>query len=298
MNVIKKYTWLLQVLQKSGGLTLAEIERLWEDTDISYGNPLNRRTFQRWRNEIEDIFSISIACNTARGYKYYIETNNNEQVTDWLVHTLTVANLLDEYKNQSTRILLEDVPSGEEHLETILEAIKYNKQLMVTYHNFRSAEANPPALVNPLCVKLSDRRWYVVVDFAEKDGYRRVMALDRIERMTMSGTKFTQPIDFDAEGFFADSYGVTVMPEKPTERVVLKVPSSSVPYLRALPFHRSQREIRPEGDSVYMEYRLKITDELAFALLRHAVRCEIVQPAELREKVTGLAKQILDTHNV
>lgn len=109
MNVIKKYTWLLQVLQKSGGLTLAEIERLWEDTDISYGNPLNRRTFQRWRNEIEDIFSISIACNTARGYKYYIETNNNEQVTDWLVHTLTVANLLDEYKNQSTRILLEDV---------------------------------------------------------------------------------------------------------------------------------------------------------------------------------------------
>ncbi len=298
MNVIKKYTWLLRVLQQSGGLTLAEIERRWYDSSLSYGAPLNRRTFLRWKNEIEDLFSVNIACNASQGYKYYIESNHNDQVTNWLIHTLTVSNLLDSYKNQNANILLENVPSGEEHLETILEAIKDGRQLMVTYHNFHSADANPPALVNPLCVKLSDKRWYVLVDFAEKDHYRRVMALDRMIHITPQDTGYTMPADFNAKDYFSDSYGITVMSDKPTERVVLKVSPSAVPYLRALPFHHSQREIRHEGDAVYMEYRLKITDELAFALLRHAVRSEIIQPIELREKIINLAKQIVENHNV
>ncbi len=298
MNVIKKYTWLLRVLQQSGGLTLAEIEQRWNDCDLSYGNPLNRRTFLRWKNEIEDLFSVSIACNASQGYKYYIESNWNDQVTNWLIHTLTVSNLLDDYKNQNESILLENVPSGEEHLETILEAIKYGRQLMVTYHNFSRVEANPPALVNPLCVKLSDRRWYVLVDFAEKDHYRRVMALDRILRVTIQESAYSMPKDFNAREYFADSYGITVMQDSPTERVVLKVAASAVPYLRALPFHHSQREIRQEADSVFMEYRLKITDELAYALLRHAVRSEVVQPIELREKVVSLAQQILEKNHV
>lgn len=298
MNVIKKYTWLLRTLQQSRGLTLTEIEQKWNDCDLSYGEPLNRRTFVRWKNEIEDIFSVSIACNVSQGYRYYIESNRNDQVTSWLMHTLTVSNLLDEYKNQNDNILLENVPSGEEHLETILEAIKYSKQIVVTYHNFSRPEANPPALVNPLCVKLSDRRWYVLVDYAGKSNYRRIMALDRIIAIEKRDTKFTMPVDFNAKEYFSDSYGVTVMSDKPTERVVLKVPMTAVPYLRALPFHHSQREICQEGDFVFMEYRLKITEELAFALLRHAVRSEIVQPAELREMIASLAKQILDKNNV
>ena len=298
MNVLKKYTWLLRILQHSGGLTLAEIEERWNNCDLSYGNPLNRRTFLRWKNEIEDLFSVNIACNVSQGYKYYIESNQHDQMTKWLIHTLMVSNLLDDYKNQNNNILLENVPSGEEHLETILEAIKYGKQLMVTYHNFQRADANPPALVNPLCVKLSDRRWYVLVDYAERENYRRVLALDRIIRIIAQDTKYSMPKDFSAKEYFSDSYGITVMSEKPTERVVLKVPTSAVPYLRALPFHHSQREIRQEGDAVFMEYRLKITDELAFALLRHAVRSEIIQPTELREKVVNLAKQIVENHHI
>lgn len=296
MNKTKKYVWLLRTLQKSGGLKLDEIERLWQECELSYGNPLNRRTFQRWKNEIEDIFSVSIACNAARGYKYYIESNYGDQVTNWLFHTLTVSNLLDEYKNQSADILLEDVPSGEEYLEPILEAIKYSKQLLVTYHNFRKADANPVALVNPLCVKLSERRWYVLVDFVDKENYRRVMALDRVEHIAIQDTTFTKPDDFDAKEYFANSYGITVEKEKPIEKVVLKVPLSSAPYLRALPFHSSQKEIKVEGDYLFIEYRLRITTELAFALLRHAVRCEIIQPKELREEVKNLAKQILETN--
>lgn len=299
MNVIKKYIWLLQKLQQYGELTQKDFDRLWQNSTLSYGKPLDSRNFHRWKEAAEDLFSVDIECVCSQGqYRYRIKRNSNDVVTNWLLHTMTVSNLLEEYKGQNDSIILEKVPSGESHLGTILDAIKYGKQLMVTYHNFHREEANPPALVNPLCVKLSDRRWYVLVDFAEKENYRRIMALDRIVHIELQHTSYTMPENFDAKTYFNDSYGITVMSDVPTETVVLKVPASAAPYLRALPFHPSQRETRKEGAFVFMEYRLKITDELAFALLRHAVRSEIVEPASLREKVKELARQIIDKHNL
>ncbi len=297
MNVIKKYIWLLQKLQQYGELTQKDFDRLWQNSSLSEGNPLDKRNFQRWKEAAEDLFSVNIECNCSQGYKYSIKENSNDEVTNWLLHTMPVSILLEEYKGQHDSIILEKVPSGESHLGIILDAIKYGKQLKVTYHNFHSEKANPQALVNPLCVKLSDRRWYVLVDFAEKENYRRIMALDRIVNIELQRTSYTMPENFNAKTYFNDSYGITVMPEVPTETVVLKVPAASAPYLRALPFHPSQREIRKEDDHVFMEYRLKITDELAFALLRHAVRSEIVEPLSLREKVKELASQILEKHN-
>ena len=299
MNVIKKYIWLLQKLQQYGELTQKDFDRLWQNSNLSYGKPLDSRNFHRWKDAAEDLFSVDIECVCSQGqYRYRIKRNNNDEVTNWLLHTMTVSTLLEEYKGQNDSILLEKVPSGESHLGTILDAIKYGKQLMVTYHNFHSEKATPPALVNPLCVKLSDRRWYALVDFAEKENYRRIMALDRIVNIELQHTSYSMPEHFNAKTYFNDSYGITVMSDTPTETVVLKVPSSAVPYLRALPFHPSQREIRKEGDFVFMEYRLKITEELAFALLRHAVRSEIVEPISLREKVKELARQIIDKHNL
>ncbi len=50
MNVVKKYIWLLLLLNHTGGLTLPEIERKWEESHISDGAKLNRHTFLRWKN--------------------------------------------------------------------------------------------------------------------------------------------------------------------------------------------------------------------------------------------------------
>lgn len=276
-------------------MTLDELYDAWERSSLyeDIGKPLSRRTFQRWREETELLFDVKIGWKD--GYRYYIEDDGSESdsISSWLIHTLSVSNTVESFKNQRDHILLEEVPTGTEYLETILEAIRDRYQLKVTYHNFKSKDANLPAIVNPLCVKLSERRWYVVVDFAEKENYRRVMSLDRIEELEMLDSSFTMPPDFNARRHFKDSYGITVMQDKPAEKVVLKVPDSAVPYLRSLPFHTSQREIRKEEGYVFMEYTLKITDELAYALLRHASRSEIIQPVELREKVAEIARQIV-----
>ncbi len=279
-------------------MTLEELYEAWERSSLyeDIGKPLSRRTFQRWREETEMLFDVRIGWKD--GYRYYIEDNGtgNDSISSWLINTLSVSNTVENFKNQRDYILLEEVPAGADNLETIMEAIRDGKQLKVTYHNFHSNAPNPPAVVNPLCVRLSDRRWYVVVDFAEKENYRRVMSLDRIEEIETLDSSYDMPPDFNARRYFKDSYGITVMQDKPAEKVVLKVPDSAVPYLRSLPFHASQREIRKEEGFVFMEYTLKITDELAYALLRHASRSEIIQPAELREKVAEIARQIVKTN--
>ena len=71
-NLLNKYIWLLETIERHGRLSRAELNDLWLASDISGGEPLARRTFYNYRNGIEEIFGISIAYNSAT-YEYFIE---------------------------------------------------------------------------------------------------------------------------------------------------------------------------------------------------------------------------------
>ena len=44
-NLLNKYIWLLETIERHGRLSRAELNDLWLASDISGGEPLARRTF-------------------------------------------------------------------------------------------------------------------------------------------------------------------------------------------------------------------------------------------------------------
>ena len=44
-NLLNKYIWLLETIERHGHLSRAELNDLWLASDISGGGPLARRTF-------------------------------------------------------------------------------------------------------------------------------------------------------------------------------------------------------------------------------------------------------------
>jgi len=297
MNIFNKYIWLVNTLRSYRyGASLEQLRSEWYDCELNVGHSeLNARTFFRWKEGVQDQFGIIIGCDAAHGYKYYIENDNQleqDRTTSWMLHTVTVTNIIEEFKGNKDKIILEEVPSGEKYLMPILQAIKSCTRLRFIYHPFHEEDARQEAIINPLCVRLFNRRWYAVVDYVETEN-RRVIALDRIEEMKVTKEKFTYPKEFDAKEYFLFDYGIAVGFDEEPCFIHLKVNKQQRPYTRALPLHESQKEIETAEDYSIFEYFLKPSNDFARAILPFGQNYEVLKPKEFREKVKNMALNIL-----
>ena len=196
-NLINKYVWLAETIYKSSPITFEEINEKWLDQDMD-DKPIPLRTFHKWRIAAEEMFNLNIECERRGGYHYYIDNADEIKcggLRNWLLYTISVSNLLIDSQSLKNRILLEDVPSSQNHLAIILEAMKTNTQLSITYQSYWRDESYTFDIY-PFCVKLFKQRWYLV---AFSTYYDKVMiyALDRIFNIKkLDGETFNIPKDF------------------------------------------------------------------------------------------------------
>lgn len=126
-NLINKYVWLVETLYKAEKITLKEINQRWLESDLSEGMEIPRRTFDNWKNAVEELFGLVILCDKRDGDRYYIENREvfkEDGLQRWLLNTMSVNNTLLENRSLSDRILLESIPSGQDHLSSVMEAMK------------------------------------------------------------------------------------------------------------------------------------------------------------------------------
>lgn len=292
-NLFNRYIWLVDTIYRAGKITLEEINRRWVQTDMSGGEKIPDRTFHNHRIAIEEMFGINIECDRRNGYVYYIQDADELKdgtVRNWLLNTFTVNNLINESRSIQSRIVFEEIPSGRKYLAPVIEAMKKNLWLDITYQSFKK---DKPATfrIAPYCVKVFRQRWYVV---AYNDYYRKIMiyALDRILSLEPATETFDYPDTFDSRFYFKYSFGIIVDEEIPVETVRLQVFNEKVKYLRSLPLHASQKEITTESSYSIFEYTLRPTYDFVQEILSNASQMEIVAPDWLREQMKNIIKQI------
>ena len=126
-NLINKYVWLVETIYKAGRITFEEINQKWVDKFEE--DPIPLRTFHKWRIAAEDMFNLAIECERKRGYHYYIENADEIKrggLRNWLMNTISVSNLLLDSQSIKDRILLEDIPSGQNELAVIIDATAHH----------------------------------------------------------------------------------------------------------------------------------------------------------------------------
>ncbi len=291
----REYIWLVNTIMRSGdGLSFAEIQRRWLDTDMSEGVELARTTFNRHKAAVEDMFGIFIDCDKRNGYKYFIGNKrvlNDNSVQNWMLSTLTVNNLVSESLSLQNRILLENIPVQGDKLGTVLEAMKKKVMLAIDYRKYGQTETHHLEL-EPYCVKLCIQRWYILGHFhrkatAEKPerDYFAMFSLDRIEELSLTKRHFDVAADFDAKDFFSECYGVIVGDGTPCEHVVVRAYEPLFYYLRNLPLHESQREVA-QGEG-YADFSLDIRPTIDFSnyLMSQGSRIKVLQPAWLAQQI-------------
>ena len=219
-QLFKTYVWLVETVYRFGPLTFDEIRDRWEYSSLYEGIPMARTSFNRHRDEIEDIFGIRIVCDRSNSCRYSIadlRVPDRNSVLSWMANTLSLNNIIAENRAVHDRILLEPVPSEGETLRCAIEAMKTSRMIGIEYHKYQSEEILHYE-VEPYCVKLYNRRWYVLVRFPLKDDFR-ILSFDRICRLEVLPKTFVMPEDFSASEFFKDFYGIyyaqSALPLKP-----------------------------------------------------------------------------------
>ena len=163
-NLLGKYVWLVETIYNAGHITFEEINQKWLDDDMD-GDPIPLRTFHKWRIAAEDMFGLVIDCERKGGYHYYIGNASeikNGSIRSWLLSTISLSNLLLDSQQLKDRIILEDIPSGLDYLPKIIEAMKSNTVITITYQSYWREESNTFD-VHPYCVKLFKQRWCYII---------------------------------------------------------------------------------------------------------------------------------------
>lgn len=291
-NLISRYIWLVDTLNTHGKLTREQINDLWLRSSIGDGNPLPQRTFYHYRRAIEEIFKIDIACN--RQGEYYIEREDGDEsngVTDWLLDSFAVNNILAESPDIADRIEVEEVPSAREFLQAVINSLRAGAVIRFSYAGFNRSLTERDIEFHPYFLKRYKQRWYMIGQRV-RTGDLRTYALDRVKSLELTGEHFSLPEGISMADLFGNILGVTS--SKAEERTVrLRATRTQAKYFRALPLHRSQKEELTGPDYSEFSYRLKLNYELVHELMSLGDGVKVLAPKELQIMVADGLKKAL-----
>lgn len=289
-SLISNYVWLISYIRRRGRVPFKEINRAWQREERDGGLELSKRTFLRHINDIAEIFGVDIECEGCGEYNYFITSDDSksDSTKSWLLNSMSLHNFVCESQQLKKRILLENIPSGQMFLTTLIEAIRDQRKVHIWHQGFGKEESN--FLIEPYCVKLYKQRWYVL---AKSERGVRIYALDRINNAECTDQKYKLP-DNNPEEVFDNIIGISITNKK-IEHIVVKAYKGAEfgyrdCYLRSLPLHSSQKEniTRSTNEYAIFEYNLKPTYELVQELLSMHNQVEVLEPVSLRIHIKGI----------
>jgi len=293
-NLIARYIWLVDTINRYGHLTLSEIQNLWLQSSLNEGKPLSRRTFFHYRDSVDEMFDIKIECNKST-YEYYIDsdTEDNQHLQEWLIDSISLSNTLGNASDVSSRILVENVPSAREHLSLIIAALKEGRLIRFSYKSYARIRLVDGIVLEPYFVKIFKQLWYVI-GYNRKDLTIKTYALDRMSNLNLLQDTFEMPASFNPSEFFKDCFGI-ITNKNSAKRIRLKVSALQAKYFRALPLHQSQSEEVHDDYSIF-SYRMRITYDLKEEILSHGSDVEVLEPAEFRTLIHHELKEALKAY--
>ena len=310
--IFKRYTWLVETIRKAREISFQSLNEKWKETEMSEGLPLSRATFNRQRDAVLDMFGLVIECKRPGGYLYYLYNEselNKNSVQNWMYSSISINGMLSERKRLFNRIQLESIPSAGLFLQQLLKAMYDNNKVSMNYHRYLFEQAKAYNAC-PYCLKLFNRRWYVVMKVEESQDITsdsqestkpiqenlRVFSLDRIVSLQLLPEHFKMPKDFSAEEFFSECFGVVVGDGTPPTRIRLRAFGRERFAMRDLPIHHSQVLVAESPDSFDFEVYLRPTADFKAFLASKGQWLIALSPKSLADDVIRIHEEAIEKY--
>ncbi|WP_418510799.1 helix-turn-helix transcriptional regulator [Corallibacter sp.] len=277
--------------------TYASKERILEflnDKDFN----ISSRTLERDFEKIKSDFGIELTYNKQHN-GYYVDKEKSVKVASFFkfLELVSLADVFaDGLKNNTSTldyVQFDDSSNlkGLNNLETILMAIKQERDLEFTHHNFYF-KTYKEKIITPIIVKEYINRWFVI-GVPKGEHEIRTFGIERISNIRLGklSTKERAPY-LEQTKRFKNIIGLRYTDDKP-EHIVLKVSDLHLKYLESLPLHHSQKS-KPHSDHGFaiVTYDLIPNYEFIIEILKMSIETEVLEPQWFRERIKKEVEQI------
>ena len=295
MSKLKKCLYLINLLERKGSLTLKEINDYYQYSSICEDDEILPRTFLRYKDYIEETFPCYIEFNARTG-KYELHRHRSlygedDSLYDYLLSAYHIEGMTELALKHRDKIMLNEAPTGVEQVQIILEAIDKKRGIECDNYSYNKKTIKQQKLI-PYFLRTWENRWYLV---AEPDNHHHglsVFALERMDNIRLTEEKIFPSKKISADEYFDGSFGVNHSDDQKPERILIKVYSTQVEYVRALPIHESQKEVETTDEWSVFEYRIIPCFNLYQQLLWHREKLEVLEPKSVREEMKKIVEEI------
>ena len=294
---IKKCLYLINLLERKGAMTLKEINECYQYSSIYEGDNILPRTFLRYKDFIEVNFPCYIEYNARTG-KYELHRHKalygeDDSLFDYLLSAYHIEGMTELALKHREKIVLTDAPTGVENVQIILEAIDKKRGIECDYYSFNKKSIKQQKLI-PYFLRTWENRWYLVAEPDNHHHGQSVFALERMDNIRLTEEKMLPSKNITAEEYFEGSFGVNHSDDQKPDRILIKVYSTQVEYIKALPLHESQKEIEATDEWSIFEYRLVPCYNFYQQLLWHREKLEVLEPQNVRDEIKNSIKKMLE----
>ena len=203
-NVYKRYVWLLDLINRSNGITLEEISSKWQRCSLNEtGERLPPRTFHNHLQKIYEIFGIKIV-SFGKEYRIVnsgdIDLDNTQQ--SLLAH-LQISNALLSKPEMARRISIDGYMSFR-YFTPLIEAMEEGKVVELHCRRYDVGINGCYITINiePYYLKQLEQEWFVVGRDVESKSICAYSFSNTVAIcMSKSGETFKMPEDFDVAEF-------------------------------------------------------------------------------------------------
>lgn len=292
---IARYNLIIKKVRK-GPTTFKEIsDYLKRESELQeYNFNTHIRTFQRDLNDIRSLYDIDIQFN--RSCKvYYIDNDSNQEAFERIMEAYDTFNALSSSDRLSNYIHFENRRSmGTENLYGLLHAIQNRVRITFIYQKFWDDKSTCRTL-EPFALKEFRNRWYLVGN-DESQNQVRIFALDRMQNLEISKSRFTQSVSFDVNEYFQDSFGIISSNGAKAEKVILSFTPDQGKYIKSLPLHHSQQVVADNEKEVLINLNLVVTFDFIMELMSYGAEVKVIQPVALVNEMKGKYQEALNLY--
>lgn len=178
-------------------------------------------------------------------------------------------------------------------LPTVQEAVWTDRQLWLCYQR----GDGPPVerTVSPLGLVAKGSVWYLVTAVAQHgETALRTYRVSRIQEARLLETPATRPPDFDLAAYWqqASAQFLVGLPQYPA---VVRAQADSIPRLYSAAKFARIEQVHPPDSAGWcrVDIRFEVIEEATDYVLSLGAQIEVLEPAELRQRVIDTARAIL-----
>jgi proteasome accessory factor B len=176
---------------------------------------------------------------------------------------------------------------SEETIDKLLEAIVERTACTVSYTALSHGETKRYR-VHPLRLFEHDGGLYLFAHLSSPDVIR-ILAVDRIEEITLLREHFEEPSNFDPEALLETSFDLTL--GDPVS-ITVKFTPEAARRIRGRQWSREQQITENEDGSLTLQMETSGKQDLLRWVLSFGIEAEILDPPELREEIKSLIASV------